>query len=121
MSPEQARGDPVDKRTDIWSFGCLLFEMLAARRPFGNKGVVDTVTAILEQEPDWSALPGDTPQRVFVRCFVDVCARIPTSDSTTFMMRGSKSKTQTSIRNRPHPLRQRVSGESRGLARRSRF
>ena len=58
MSPEQARGDPVDKRTDIWSFGCLLFEMLAARRPFGNKGIVDTVTVILEQEPDWSALPG---------------------------------------------------------------
>ena len=57
MSPEQARGEPVDKRTDVWSFGCLLFGMLAARRPFGSKGIVDTVTEILEQEPDWSALP----------------------------------------------------------------
>jgi Tol biopolymer transport system component/tRNA A-37 threonylcarbamoyl transferase component Bud32 len=73
MSPEQARGEPVDKRTDIWSFGCVLFEMLAARRPFGNKGIVDTVAAILEQEPDWSALPGDTPQ--FVRTLLRRCLR----------------------------------------------
>ena len=57
MSPEQARGLPVDKRTDIWAFGCVLFEMLAARRPFGGETVSDVVANILKSEPDWNALP----------------------------------------------------------------
>ena len=55
MSPEQARGLPVDKRTDVWAFGCLLFEMLAGRRAFAGETVPDTITAVLEREPDWSA------------------------------------------------------------------
>jgi serine/threonine protein kinase/Tol biopolymer transport system component len=61
MSPEQARGQPVDKRTDIWSFGCVLYEMLAGRTAFGRSTVTDTLAAILHQEPDWDALPPDTP------------------------------------------------------------
>jgi eukaryotic-like serine/threonine-protein kinase len=61
MSPEQARGKSVDKRTDIWSFGCVLYEMVAGRKPFVGETVSDTVVAILSREPDWSALPQATP------------------------------------------------------------
>ena len=71
MSPEQARARPVDKRTDIWAFGCVLFEMLAGRAPFSRETLSDTIVAILEREPDWSALPGDTPppiRRLLQRC-----------------------------------------------------
>jgi serine/threonine-protein kinase len=64
MSPEQARGQPVDKRTDIWSFGCCLFEALAGRYPFAADTVPDVLAAILEREPEWSALPSDTPAGV---------------------------------------------------------
>ena len=64
MSPEQARGEPVDKRTDIWAFGCVLFEMLARQRPFGGDATSDQLAAILEHEPAWSALPTATPMHV---------------------------------------------------------
>ena len=71
MSPEQARGKPVDKRTDVWAFGCVLFEMLAGTRPFQGETPSDTVAAVLEREPDWSSLPAATApsiQRVLHRC-----------------------------------------------------
>jgi len=64
MSPEQARGLAVDKRADIWAFGCILFEMLAGAHPFGAKTISDTIAAILDREPDWSKLPGDTPAAI---------------------------------------------------------
>jgi Tol biopolymer transport system component len=64
MSPEQARGRPVDKRTDIWSFGVLVYECLTGRRPFEGETGSDLVARILEREPDWSALPADTPPLV---------------------------------------------------------
>ena len=54
MSPEQARGQAVDKRTDIWAFGCVLFEMLAGRRPFEGETMTDTLVQVLEREPDWA-------------------------------------------------------------------
>ena len=54
MSPEQARGKPVDKRTDIWAFGCVLYEMLTGRTPFVGETGSDMVAAILEREPDWN-------------------------------------------------------------------
>jgi Tol biopolymer transport system component len=57
MSPEQARGKPVDKRTDIWAFGCVLYEMLTGERAFRGETVQDTIAAVLEREPDWQALP----------------------------------------------------------------
>jgi serine/threonine protein kinase len=57
MSPEQARGRVVDKRTDIWAFGCIVYEMLTSRRAFPGETAFDTMAAILEREPDWSALP----------------------------------------------------------------
>lgn len=64
MSPEQARGGEVDQRTDIWAFGCLLFELLTGKRAFGGETATDTVASLLEREPDWQALPGDTPAKV---------------------------------------------------------
>ena len=57
MSPEQARGQAVDKRTDIWAFGCVLYEMLAGRQVFGGDTVTDIVASVVKSEPDWSALP----------------------------------------------------------------
>jgi Tol biopolymer transport system component/predicted Ser/Thr protein kinase len=71
MSPEQARGRSVDKRTDIWSFGCLLYECLTGRRAFDGETSTDVIGAILHKEPDWAALPADTPalvQFVLRRC-----------------------------------------------------
>lgn len=64
MSPEQARGKSVDKRTDIWAFGCVLYEMLSGQRAFTGETITDVLSAILTQEPDWSALPAQTPPRV---------------------------------------------------------
>ena len=61
MSPEQARGRPVDKRADVWSFGCVLFESLAGRRCFRGETASDCTAAVLALEPDWNALPASTP------------------------------------------------------------
>jgi serine/threonine-protein kinase len=71
MSPEQARGKPLDRRTDIWSFGCVLYEMLTGKSVFGDATVSDMIVRILEREPDWPALPDKTPlavRRVLRRC-----------------------------------------------------
>ena len=64
MSPEQARGKDVDKRTDIWAFGCVVYEMLSGRRAFTGDNAADVFAAILSSEPDWSALPPSTPPRL---------------------------------------------------------
>ena len=64
MSPEQARGEAADKRSDIWAFGCLLFELLAGKRTFAGDSVADTLAAVLEREPDWQALPAKTPAKI---------------------------------------------------------
>ncbi len=71
MSPEQARGKPVDKRSDVWAFGAVLFEMLTGRRAFEGETVSDTLAAVLRADPDWSALPAQTPahvRKVLRRC-----------------------------------------------------
>jgi len=60
MSPEQIRGRNIDKRTDNWAFGCLMYELLTGRRPFDRETMADTLAAILEYEPDWDRLPADT-------------------------------------------------------------
>ncbi len=61
MSPEQARGGRVDKRTDIWAFGCIVFEMLSGRCAFGGATATDTLAQVIGHEPDWSVLPKDVP------------------------------------------------------------
>ena len=64
MGPEQARGKAVDKRTDIWAFSCVLYEMLTGHVAFSGETVSDTIAAILGREPDWAALPATTPPTV---------------------------------------------------------
>lgn len=71
MSPEQARGRVVDKRTDIWALGCIIFEMLAGERAYAGDNLSDTLVSILEREPNWESLPTDTPVavlRLLERC-----------------------------------------------------
>jgi Tol biopolymer transport system component/predicted Ser/Thr protein kinase len=71
MSPEQARGTSVDQRTDIWAFGCVLYQMLAARRAFDGKTPSDVIAAVLERPVDWNAMPPDVPasiRRLLRRC-----------------------------------------------------
>jgi eukaryotic-like serine/threonine-protein kinase len=73
MAPEQARGRAVDKRSDIWAFGCVLYEMLVGKRAFDDEDVSMTLSKILQREPDLDALPGDVPARV--RQTLRVCLR----------------------------------------------
>jgi serine/threonine-protein kinase len=71
MAPEQARGKAVDKRADIWAFGCVVYEMLTGRRAFGGDDVSITLAAVMMKEPEWMALPGATPvglRRLLTRC-----------------------------------------------------
>jgi serine/threonine protein kinase len=71
MSPEQARGNSVDRRADIWSLGCVIYEMLAGERPFRGESVSDTLATVLKSEPDWDRLPAATPpslRRLLRRC-----------------------------------------------------
>ncbi len=71
MSPEQARGQAIDRSTDIWAFGCVLFEMITGRLAFSGATISDTLAAVLERSPDWTALPAATPpplRHVLARC-----------------------------------------------------
>jgi Protein kinase domain len=71
MAPEQARGRAADKRSDVWAFGCVLYEMLTGRRPFDGEDVTDTIAAVMRGEPHWNALPTQTPaaiRRLLRRC-----------------------------------------------------
>jgi eukaryotic-like serine/threonine-protein kinase len=71
MSPEQARGQAIDKRTDIWAFGCVLLEMITGRMVFRGATISDTIAAVLERSPDWTALPPATPppvRHLLARC-----------------------------------------------------
>jgi Tol biopolymer transport system component len=71
MSPEQARGSAVDKRTDIWAFGCVLFEMITGTRTFGGDTLSDTLAQVITRDPDWARLPESTPaavRRLLRRC-----------------------------------------------------
>ncbi len=78
MSPEQARGRPVDRRTDVWAFGCLIFEMLSGAKTFRGDTLSDTIAAVLKDEPNWDVLPsGLNPvaQHVLRRCLAKDPAR----------------------------------------------
>ena len=90
MSPEQAKGRVTDKRSDVWAFGCVVFEMLTARRAFEGEDVTDTLAAIVRGEPDWAALPKGVPAHITAmvkRCLAkDRRARIPDLSVARFMM-----------------------------------
>jgi eukaryotic-like serine/threonine-protein kinase len=64
MSPEQAKGRPADKRSDVWSFGCVLYEMLTGRRAFDGEDVTETIAAIVRDQPDWTLLPANVPGQI---------------------------------------------------------
>ena len=64
MSPEQAKGKSADRRTDIWAFGCVLFEMLTGNITFGGETVTDTLASVIKSDPDWSLLPSGTPPTI---------------------------------------------------------
>jgi len=73
MSPEQARGQEIDRRSDIWAFGCVFYQMLAGRRAFEGSTPADVIASVLDREPDWTLLPADLPSgidRVLRRCLV---------------------------------------------------
>ena len=76
MSPEQAKGQPVDKRADIWAFGCLLYECLTAKRVFPGETIAETLAAVLKSDPDWDALAASTPRKL-----LDLLARCLQKDS----------------------------------------
>ena len=113
MSPEQARGLAVDKRTDIWAFGCVLFEMLTGRGAFAAGTASDSLARVIEREPDWSTLPPNLPDsidRLVRRCLQkdpadrlhDIAdARIEISDALPAPSRATLSNRP---RSRPSPL-----------------
>ena len=90
MSPEQAKGRAVDKRSDVWAFGCVFFEMLTGRKAFEGEDVSDTLASILRAEPDWTAIPPGVPQSVrtlIKRCLEkDRRSRIPDLSVVRFML-----------------------------------
>jgi Tol biopolymer transport system component len=71
MAPEQARGGVADKRSDIWSFGCVLYEMLAGRRAFGGRDAAETIACVMTGQPDWNALPPEVPSAI--RALLERC------------------------------------------------
>jgi len=90
MSPEQARGRTADKRSDVWAFGCVLYEMLTGKRAFEGEDVSDTLALVLRGEPDWNAFPASVPPNI--RAIVKRClqrdrkARIPDMSVVRFML-----------------------------------
>ena len=71
MAPEQAKGKQLDKRADVWAFGAVVYEMLTGQKPFVGDDVSDTLALVLKFEPEWDALPPDTPPRV--RQLIQTC------------------------------------------------
>jgi serine/threonine protein kinase len=109
VSPEQARGKGVDERSDVWAFGCVLFEMLTGRPAFAGDTVADTIAATNRRDPDWAALPADTPpevQRLLRRCLQKdpkrrlhhmADARIELEDASVMPVEGSGPPTGRSV------------------------
>jgi Tol biopolymer transport system component len=110
MSPEQARGQEVDRRADIWSFGCMLFELLTGTPAFNGATPADTLVAVLGAEPDWSRLPPTTPTRIrflLERCLEkDVARRLPDLRDIDFTDRAP------AVWDRTHRLRRRLRAPS---------
>src|SRR4029450_10721921 len=102
MSPEQARGRAVDKRTDIWAFGCVLYEMSTSVSAFGGADVAATLAKVIRGEGDWSKLPADTPSalRVWLRRFLqeDLAQRIHDIADVRLAMEGAFERHDDGVR-----------------------
>ena len=83
MSPEQVKGEDVDTRTDVWAFGCVLYEMLTARPAFAGRSVSEVVAAVLRDDPDWHALPASGAAQCRAGCFAAVCVAIRAAACST--------------------------------------
>jgi serine/threonine protein kinase len=118
MSPEQAKGGAVDRRTDIFAFGCLLFEMLTGRGAFEGDSVSEIVARVIEREPDWKALPATLHPRIHTSCCVDVSRRIRRGVVAISVTCASRSSRSCPPRRRPShpssPLRRAPARGSRG-------
>ncbi|HWT46541.1 MAG TPA: protein kinase, partial [Vicinamibacterales bacterium] len=99
MSPEQARGQPVDRRTDMWAFGCVLFEMLTGQRLFGGASVSDVIAAVLKDAPAFAGLPADTPppvRRLLRRCLEkDPARRLDSMAAARLEIEDALNRTET--------------------------
>jgi eukaryotic-like serine/threonine-protein kinase len=105
MSPEQAKGRAADKRSDLWAFGCVLYEMLAGTRAFAGDDVSDTLAAVLRAEPDWTALPQTTPapiRRLLRHCLAkDPKLRIADASTARIEIIDAQSEPQATDQRRP--------------------
>jgi Tol biopolymer transport system component len=106
MSPEQARGQPVDKRTDLWAFGCVFYEMLTGKRAFDGRDSVEILAAVIRGQPDWAALPEDLPAAI--RSLIQGCLskeradRIADVSTVRFLLRHTESRTGEPATSRSH-------------------
>ncbi len=114
MSPEQAKGKTVDKRSDVWAFGCVLFEMLTGKQTFTGETLTDILASVVRAEPDWNLLPASTPEairRLLHRCLIkDAKQRLRDIGEARITIENlqsgrSEEATETTIRNKPPPLR----------------
>jgi len=101
MSPEQARGRPVDKRTDVWAFGCVLYEMLTGRKAFDGEDATEIISSVVKTEPDWNALPATVPahiRTIVTGCLIkDRKARIPDLSVVRYMLDGTVAAAPASV------------------------
>ena len=108
MSPEQARGKPLDRRADIWAFGCVMFEMLAGQRPFSGPEMTDVIVAVVSQEPEWKRLPPNIPdqiERLIRRCLVkDLRGRLPHIGSARLEIDEALQSPRSSVLTEPRQL-----------------
>ena len=109
MAPEQAKGKAVDKRADIWAFGCVLYELLTGKRPFAGEDVTDTLAAIVRADPDWPALPPDTPpviRKLLRRCLEkDRRERLPDIGAARLDLKDARSRAVADAPTVPPPAR----------------
>jgi hypothetical protein len=121
MSPEQARGKSLDAQTDIWAFGCVLYEMLTGRRAFPGESVTDVLSAVIGKDPAWDALPHTTPaavRRLLRRCLMkDRRHRLASASDVRLEIEDALSPTaSTATATPPHTPRQGALAFSLGLA-----
>ena len=114
MSPEQARGLAIDKRTDVWAFGCVLYEMLTGRGAFAAATASDSVARVLEREPEWASLPADLPPtiaRLLRRCLQkDMAERLRDIGDARIEIADALAapRSEPVVRDRPAPPRRRA-------------